>query len=65
MNRKQKIILCCVGLVIILFMVIVWPTKYKYLSPVGGEALRINRFTGKAEVLGRGGWEKIGSEKEK
>ena len=65
MNRKQIIVLWVLLIVIIpivvIFAVMVWPTKYEYLP--SGEpylALRINRLTGEAEGLHRSiGWKKL------
>jgi hypothetical protein len=41
---------------ILLFLAFVWPTMYRYEHVEGEALIRINRFTGSAELLGLAGW---------
>ncbi len=52
MSRTAKIVIL---VLVILFCVFVWPTRYKYLSDWNTPA-RVDRLTGKIQWAGEQGW---------
>ncbi len=52
MSRTSKVL---IFVIVILFLVFVWPTRYKYLSGWDTPA-RVDRITGKIEWAGEDGW---------
>jgi len=43
-------------LLLLLFGLFVWPTRYEYIDSYGGNLIRINRLTGKIEMLVPQAW---------
>lgn len=61
MNRRLSIALIALAL---LWGFFIWPTPYRYSqiqwSGLGGSPVRINRFTGHAQILVPNGWKNLG-----
>lgn len=57
MKNRRPIIVIAAGLAALLFAALVWPTAYRYDHwGVSNQPVRINRFTGAAELLEDDGW---------
>lgn len=63
-NTTKLIVIFLVSALFIVFMLVVWPTPYRYdhisLGPKT-YPVRVNRFTGTVEKLGFNGWTKTSS----
>lgn len=68
MSKGMKVFWSTVVLVIVvLFAVLVWPTRYRYERSLKRSAwplVRIDRFTGSVEYLTDSGWERMDKESE-
>ncbi|MCL5773134.1 MAG: hypothetical protein M1536_01980 [Firmicutes bacterium] len=61
MNKRAKIIISAVGVILLLlFIIFVWPTRYRY-DRLQSWPVRIDRITGKTEILYEDGWKNAGS----
>lgn len=54
-EKLKTWLLVTVGLLVLLFLLLAWPTLYRY-DNMGSYLVRTNRLTGKSQMLGGLGW---------